>query len=136
MIEEQYVSLETAKLLRKKGFNEPCRAVYYEFSSGDIEFNDRLYNFTYNNHTASNCFLAPTQEVVKRWLRELYGLHISVCPAVEGYYHCGRYRAYIEKIKERYPFSWYIGDYDSYEEASEAAIKESLLEYALESITG
>ena len=30
MITEDYVSFEVAKLLRDKGFNEPCRGVYEE----------------------------------------------------------------------------------------------------------
>lgn len=28
MIAEDYVSFEVAKLLKEKGFNEPCRAIY------------------------------------------------------------------------------------------------------------
>lgn len=36
MIEEAYVSFETAKLAKEKGFNEPCLFYYEHLESGNI----------------------------------------------------------------------------------------------------
>lgn len=44
MIKERYVNFEVAKLLRDKGFNEPCRGVYEE----KILYTDTLGNWRNN----------------------------------------------------------------------------------------
>ena len=53
---EELVTLETAKLLKEKGFNEYCK---------DIEF--------------------PPQSVAQKWLRETKNIHICVYNCACGY---------------------------------------------------
>ena len=38
MIEQEYISFETAKLAKEKGFNEPCKYFYEEVSGEVISF--------------------------------------------------------------------------------------------------
>ena len=65
MIQEQYITFETAKLLKKKGFKEITQAyinadeeVYMlPFEQGVYELSDKQYPY-------------PTQQMAMRWLRE------------------------------------------------------------------
>lgn len=63
MIEESYVSFDTAKMLKEVEFEAEC---------GFIVDDDgrKLYR--------------PTQALAARWLREVYGLHVMINP----YYDC------------------------------------------------
>ena len=74
MITEDYVSLEVSKLLKEKGFNEPCRARY--------EINDSLcyekYPVEASGCEMHNSMLAPTIQMVMKWLRKEYHLHIGI----------------------------------------------------------
>jgi len=86
MITEDYVSFETAKLLKEKGFDEPCEAWYAEYtsvwgvdSSGDrkyivIQFDDK------NRFDEDYKFLcyAPTLQMAMRWLRDVHHIVLVV----------------------------------------------------------
>ena len=78
MIEESYVSFDTAKMLKEAGFNVPCRGVYVTDRTGYYEF--REYD---NKQTTDDLcwntedgfqyeYLAPTQALAARWLREVH----------------------------------------------------------------
>ena len=82
MIEEQFVSFETARMLKESGFNVPCRGVYVTDRTGYYEF--REYD---NKQTADDLcwntedgfqyeYLAPTQALADKWLREMYNVAI------------------------------------------------------------
>lgn len=71
MIEEAYVSFETAKLLKEKGFNEGCTS--YFISDNEIALISNRRDF--NNHGVY--LSAPTQQMAMRWLREIFKLYIS-----------------------------------------------------------
>ena len=82
MIEEQFVSFDTAKLLKEVGFNIPCRGIYVTDRTGYYEF--REYD---NKQTTDDLcwdsedgfqyeYLAPTQALADRWLREMYDVAI------------------------------------------------------------
>lgn len=60
MIEEDYVSFETAKLLKEKGFDEECQKYY-----GDYKYP------------------CPTLQMAVKWLREVHHWHIFVIPRWE-----------------------------------------------------
>ena len=87
-MEDQIVSLETAMLLKEKGFNEPC-SYYYE--------DDELYKLAYyhgdgtgfvcNNSPINDRLLceemqctAPTQSLAQRWLREIHNVTFNANP--------------------------------------------------------
>ena len=78
MIEEDYVSVETAKLLKKKGFDEEVKSYY----SYDSEF--KIYDFQEDdrwdtpNDWGEYYLSAPTLQMVRKWLREKHHLHIEI----------------------------------------------------------
>ena len=116
MIEETYVSFETAKLLKEKGFGE-CSTSYIS-EDGDI-FPTPLVK-------RKEHYPAPTQQMAMRWLREVHNLHVDVDPS-EGNWN--------PTILELENWSSVVEDetglsiYDSYEEAVEAALKYCLEHY-------
>ena len=82
MIEEQFVSFDTARMLKEARFDVPCRGVYVTDRTGYYEF--REYD---NKQTADDLcwntedgfqyeYLAPTQALAARWLREVYNVAI------------------------------------------------------------
>lgn len=116
---EDYISFETAKLLKEKGFNISCRFAYTEKGN---EFNTNVCCdvpvYAYK----------PTLQMAMKWLREVY--HIIIVPQPLSF----------NKVKDclcdNWVYSLWIGDnlevdeslrnqtnYPTYEEACEAAIK-------------
>ena len=88
MITEDYVSFETAKLLKEKGFNEHCFCVNYPLPEGghhNIILPDLLNNSIipfideYKFCRYKEDFITiPTLQMAMKWLREVYGLHVWV----------------------------------------------------------
>lgn len=69
MITEDYVSFETAKLLKEKGFNEPCLMCYNSDRKID---NYGLYRSCKNSDVFA--LTAPTLQMAMKWLEEKYGV--------------------------------------------------------------
>ena len=136
MITEDYVSFETAKLLKEKGFDCTCKAWYAEYTS---QFGGEKYStIEFDSHNKFNenykfiCH-APTLQMAMKWLREVH--HIVI---ITNYANiCGlgfTYVASIIKINdnreiEEGPDSNTCVYGASYEESCEAAIK-----YCLENL--
>lgn len=118
MITEDYVSFETAKLLKEKGFDEPCNKCWY-IETKDIE---DVYNGK-NSDLASEFISAPTLQMTMKWLREKFNVLI-VIDRGENFYawqlENNTTGKYIGEI---------VGECPSYEQAAEAAIK-----YCLENL--
>ena len=124
-ISEDYVSFETAKLLKEKGFDEPCLMCY--------TYDEKLGNYGhYNSYKNSEVFslTAPTLQMVMKWLREKHNLVIQIelidfLEHGEVWLYCITERKTIKQLTGR--------DEDftehSYEEACEEAIK-----YCLENL--
>ena len=143
MITEDYVSFETAKLMKEKGFDAECHSHYYpvHYPDGSIQYHK--YNRTaikknktwYDIYSLKNLpkdhYLAPTLQMAMKWLREVHNRHISI----EHSYVLNRYKFYITKYNPNnisdLNNTLYSADYyfSSYEEACEAAIK-----YCLENL--
>ena len=68
MIEESYVSFDTAKLLKEAGFNETCRYSYDNV--GGFRW------FKIGQSTPKGGVPCPTQALAARWLRETHGIHV------------------------------------------------------------
>ncbi len=129
MITEDYVSFETAKLLKEKGFDEGCRAHYGNAGS----FSYEKYEVEASGCEMHNAILAPTLQMAMKWLREVHRIVITTDYANI----CGlgfTYVASVIKIKN----NGEIDDVDvpnvclykdSYEEVCESAIK-----YCLENL--
>ena len=76
MITEDYVSFETAKLLKEKGFDEPCHALYHD---GDDKIFFGLDEDSYFNSILNvDCYACPTLQMARKWLREKHNLHIEI----------------------------------------------------------
>ncbi len=77
MIKEAYVSFETAKLLKEKGFDEKVSTHYLVHSSGFSEFFDKKDEFPVPEDVWLKC---PTQQMAMAWLREVHYLWIDIDP--------------------------------------------------------
>ena len=131
MIEEQFVSFETAKLLKEAGFDVPCRGVYVTDRIGYYEFREND-----NKKTADDLwwntrdgfqyeYLAPTLALAARWLREVH--HYAVCVWFTIDYNKWFY-AYGDTESMAFDEEYSISDfiYDSYEQALEAGLREAI----------
>ena len=125
MITEDYVSFETAKLLKEKGFNGECE---YFYVNGELVRAQGTPGGPYNwnaGETPFNECSAPTLQMAMKWLREVHNYHICICldSYVEPYDNL--YYILIRRRKDKYenisPCEQVY--YDTYEEAAEAAIK-------------
>ena len=117
MITEDYVSFETAKLLKEKGFDEPTTKSYYtEGFENPMKFSHDLFPCIRPDE-----FLCPTHQMAMKWLREVHNinLNISWSPSFKDYF--------VEIFKPTLLYS--TATYRSYEEACETAIK-----YCLENL--
>lgn len=123
MIEEAYVSFEIAKLLKEKGFNEYCFALY-DSNKILIQSGIRLNNIQVGRVEGS--YSAPTLQMAMKWLREVHNIFIEISVDEmfkdEGY----QWALYYNSTKEIRPYSGWSG---SYEGACESAIK-----YCLENL--
>lgn len=70
-IEEEYVSFETAKMLKEADFNWMCDALFSENGAQMSEMNFKNYNKAY-----PYTFSRPTQALAAKWLREKHRLHV------------------------------------------------------------
>ena len=76
MIEESYVSFDTARMLKEAGFDVPCNS-YYELEDGEIVRKDSIGSSDYNAYEDTVCS-RPTQELAARWLREVHNIHVVI----------------------------------------------------------
>ena len=154
MITEDYVSFEIAKLLKEKGFDEPCEC-FYDTEHNDISIVNGWMD-TSNSQLDEReflCYSAPTLQMAMKWLREVHNILLVVdyeyeCDTTPYYfkiYHLGENgkpeRVIIkgvsydkdnnatEHIVGYRDWERSYGDYETYDVACEAAIK-----YCLENL--
>ena len=134
MIMEDYVSFETAKLLKERGFDEVCISVYHD---GELQLVSSLgifcgegYGEQILTYTNSECswspimIAAPTLQMTMKWLRKVHNFHILVEPNHDKE---GLYNAHVKV--GWWSYNWAGIGYNTHEEACEAAIK-----YCLENL--
>lgn len=131
MATEDYVSFETAKLLKEKGFDLECDYLYV---NGEIR---RAQGCACNWNSGETILAdyvnecsAPTYQMVKRWLRKVHNIHIEVritnhsfssLIAIPRYYWIifnSKEVKWMDESTAHQPMS-----YEKVEEACEAAIK-------------
>ena len=127
MIMEDYVSFETAKLLKEKGFDVECDYFYVDGElvrarGGACNWN---YGETLYTDYKNECS-APTLQTVMKWLREVYNIHIEVKYFFEP--HIYKYTI-IHTPVALDNISSHPQGFNTYEEACESAIK-----YCLENL--
>lgn len=123
MITEDYVSFATAQLLKEKGFDgkdtEDCFAFYKE--NGEIGFLQTFGDIA--DYNPENSVLCPTLQMAMKWLREAHKWSVQVFPVFDTLKWCyDIYKLKIQKYQSR-PDLLSNVDYDTYEEACEAALK-------------
>lgn len=116
MIEESYVSFETAKLLKEAGFDEVCNC-FYENSNGTT------WNMIERPSMMDGWLPRPTQDIAARWLREYYGIHVSIEPYANMWHWIlwkinGTFISNSSKAVKK--------EFESYEEAMETGLQEAL----------
>jgi len=121
MIEEAYVSFETAKLLKEKGFDEFCHAYYEDEDNPNIN----IHGSKAINWNKTEFISKPTQQMTMRWLREVHNKYCDVSYDID-------YKWYFQIIDLKEIVEYYYPetkhyhdetDFNTYEEAVEAAIK-------------
>lgn len=120
MIEEQYVSLETAKLLKEAGFDVPCISQYIQ---NRFKWNGGSLNKV-NFNEYETVFSCPTQALAARWLREEH--NIMIVPFFDDY--MGKWYYVIDGVKKQSGIKCVqsASDYDDYETALEAGLQEAI----------
>ena len=121
MITEDYVSFETAKLLKEKGFNPIECGMYYSITTGKR-----------TTELLTSLIACPTLQMAMKWLREVHCIFIGISL-------CERYENKMDNdttimfffellnLKEKQAINGFFQEYThTYEEAVEAALKYSL----------
>ena len=123
-ITEDYVSFETAKLLKEKGFNEWCRA--FRSPSGDLFYSSHdIKNFE-DRKTIGGAMAAPTLQMAMKWLREVHGLHISLEPCYDYDSMHVIFLAFVQNVADVHEFMdgrKNVASHPNTEKSCEAAIK-------------
>jgi hypothetical protein len=110
MIQEEFVTLETAKLLKEKGFKE--RKYFIDVST---------------LHHCYKYLSVPPQSVAQKWLRETKNIHICVYNCACGYgYEISKADNGTHITSSVYEGTNDGGKWDTYEEALEAGLQEAL----------
>lgn len=117
IVEESYVSLDTAKILKEVGFKEPCR-IHCTNSGGTWEgaiptTMDDVGKFVF--------FPCPTHALVARWLREKHAIHVLITPLLDGWMI-----DLFDLTKHQYLLCNKDAVADTYEEAFEEGIQEAI----------
>lgn len=124
---EEFVTLETAKLLKEKGFKEDVFTFYeVDCVEGDMILAE-TYDESENFNEKNDCLSAPTQSLAQKWLRETKNIHICVYNCACGYgYELSKADNGTHIASSVYKGTNDGGEWDTYEEALEAGIKECL----------
>ena len=123
MIGEQFVSFDTAKLLKEAGFDVPCTSQYTE---GKCIWN---VGYPYNFNQDEFGYSRPTQALAARWLREVHHLNVYACFDYVCFDDGERKWFFMREntmINDYTSVYCSIISYDSYEEALEAGLKHGL----------
>ena len=130
MITEDYVSFDTAKLLKEKGF-------YQDFYNSFMPVwhyngNNKVLSFTEDDSYPSETqewYSAPTLQVAMKWLREEKDVQIEISIVGTDTWESPTKWMYGFRCQTKDVIDRRNADFSSYEEACEAAIK-----YCLENL--
>ncbi len=124
---EELVTLETAKMLKEKGFNWKCE---HTISCDNII---RRYDIPQSMSCCTEIdnepveFLCPVLYVAQKWLRETKNIHICVYNCACGYgYEISKADNGTHMASSVYKGTNDGEEWDSYEEALEAGLQEAL----------
>ena len=126
MITENYVSFDTAKLLKEKGFKGDG-SHFYE-NKKIVSFVDYWDRITpYERYCTIEC---PTLQMVMRWLRDVHNMYVFPFPQINtNKFWVEIYQLSNNQKWENLYCEINLQDYSFYEEACEAGIR-----YCLENL--
>lgn len=129
MITENYVSFETAKLLKEKGFDEQCYAYYNIFYDNDGKDLKLWRKYPHRAQPNTNYLNVPTLQTAMKWLREKHNLYVDII--LHSVNRTLIYEARIDKINSPSYIDVILPQINEpiYENACESAIK-----YCLENL--
>lgn len=124
---EEFVTLETAKLLKEKGFKEDVFTFYeVDCVEGDMILSE-TYDESENFNEKNDCLSAPTQSLAQKWLRETQNIHICVYNCACGYgYELSKADNGTHITSSVYEGTNDGGEWDTYEEVLETGLQEAL----------
>jgi hypothetical protein len=76
MEDKEYVSFETAKALKSRGFNELCEVMITE--------NGTLVDYNYNDQNSKEVYSLPYVEDVVKWLEKNFHYYIARIPRIKN----------------------------------------------------
>ena len=118
---EELVTLETAKLLKEKGFNEYCKDI--------INHKGIMMEtiFRTSKDLPKLFYSCPTQSIAQKWLRETKNIHICVYNCACGYgYEISKADNGTHIASSVYEGPNDGSKWDIYEDALEAGLQEAL----------
>ena len=127
MIEEQFVSFETARMLKEAGFEANLRTKYVEEEKDEWAFWDsgeKRSDYNYFDDTIA----CPTQALAARWLREVHRIVVdatfipSLFDGVNWQYFIGN----MDDMVCECDFELSERKYATYEAAFEAGLQEAI----------
>ena len=121
MITDKYVSLETAKLLKDKGFSQACTTYYLDREIFRHHYGEVIPK-------GKQIYAAPTQAMVMKWLRKK---NIIIIPKPKCFNKKGKCSVWSCSIWLKNMYIELQSEFRSYEEACETAIKSSLLVFVI-----
>ena len=130
MITEDYVSFETAKLLKEKGFDCIC-VKCYDFDGSLVSVEPNCYADD-NNVDWSRWTNAPTLAIAMKWLRDIHRLVINI-EYIDFLEH-GEVWSY--EILNRDTFQTFTKKCESFTEHSYEQSCEAAIKYCLENLIG
>lgn len=132
-MEDTLISFETAKLAKEKGFNDSkslelpngkkfSMTRCCSYSDDDRSTKHRKFYSKNNPH-----YLAPTQSLLQKWLREEHDIHMDISFAVKDgrpYFEFNGYGVNVSRLKDDSSRS--SGIHPTYEQALEIGLQEAL----------
>ena len=129
-MQDQLIEFPTAKLAKEKGFNFKVYKQYPPDFEGVID-TDHSANCVIGGECSmkypdKDCFAAPTQSLLQRWLREVHQIEVYVTPVIEN-----KYITHGEYNNKNAYYQWMIWGTsfslgDTYEQALEQGLFEAL----------
>lgn len=121
MLTEDFCSFEVAKLLKEKGFDEPCYRWYD--NKGDV-CAKLIVPDVPPNYSLREYYLCPSQSIAMKWLRRVHNVNIDI----GSIWNQKRFEYQVFVVTPENAKQCYRDDkiYLGYEEAVEAALKHCL----------
>ena len=113
MIEESYISFDTAFALKNAGFDEVCSSQY--FGTGSV-----VYTQQKNSKLSPGHVSRPTQAMAARWILETHSIFIEDYILVNGMFSYRLFRNGRNLVSEQSDM------YESLQECIEDALQEAL----------